>query len=147
MEYLNQLSMKYIFGIGCFLSILQLSAQKGECYCYQNSVVNYTEWIYIMNDSVVVIGQKNKICEDLNLDSSLDWARSGNYVWPVEDVDGQIKFTKLLTNPNELIDEIQYKYIGVKSDEGLEIHIDYTHNFNDLMGPPDRFYRIIELKE
>lgn len=121
-------------------------AGEPECYCYQNSENNYIEWLYFTEDSVVIhslIGDANSSCEDFNMGAISGLKSSGN-IWSYEQAKKDIKFTKSIKD-NTWNLEIKYLYSCRRQKGGLQVHIEYKPQFQDYAGPPDRFYKKVEI--
>lgn len=138
----------FILSFSLFFTI-GLSAQDESCYCYQNPDNQYTEWLYFSNDSVVILslrGDEETTCENFERSHVESYKSSVGFVWPYTKTETHMEFTKSVTDPKWNL-TIEYFYSCQMVGEGLQVHIDYKPNFNDFGGPPDRFYKKIELPE
>lgn len=136
-----------ILSLLIFFSI-HINAQEERCYCYENPAMNYTEWLYMIKDSVIVVGQFDKTCGEVDVDNWIDWARPRGYIWAFDEVDKEIKFSKVVVDPKgQVKSPMRYNYTCQHAEEGLQVHIEYKPAMRDMMGPPDRFYKKIELTE
>ena len=132
----------FIFAILCLTSIT-LVAQQKVCYCYENMTAHLAEWLYFKNDSVMILGLRNKTCKEKpDLDKWFSNLRSKTHsLFPVETKEGQYVFTKTLKTKyagNEVT--LIYHYRCTVTPKGLQVHLEYENLESDGFGPPDRLY-------
>src|SRR5690554_3609684 len=123
-----------------------LVGQITECYCFENEEGSYTEWL--------VFAQRGLKCENPpRISKMFDEDKKGIKFPYIEEGD-QILFVKKVDFSVDLpvgissVGAVQhYYYSRTRIKDGLQVHIEYKPSFQDMMGPPDRLYKKVELKE
>lgn len=132
----------------CLLFAANVSlGQSIECYCYEND--NNAELLIIFGDSVAVAGYFDKACKDFSetdIQNSID---SGMNTYILERNPSSFSFTKKVSTSQSVMGEIvyieiNYMYSGVFKRKKMDVHIDYSNNFTDSFGPPNRIYKRID---
>lgn len=125
-------------------------SQQHQCYCFENSETEFTEWLCFGADSVIVVGFSGKTCGDgIDKDTWGHAMRGHNILWGVNFTEEGAKFTKVLKEETFGI-TLRYIYTCTAEDEGLNVHIEYAPaslNFTDRTGPPDRYYHLISAED
>lgn len=137
-------NMKYFI----LISILGLpfvsQAQINNDYCYYNKNTKYAEILHFENDTVIIIGQMNKTCDEINIERGILWAKENGYLWEMFLNKDTLQFTKTVdAQQNGLV--IEYNYHGTVTSEGLNVEISYSPDtYYDSLGPSQRLYSLMK---
>lgn len=137
-----------------FISNL-LNGQITECYCFENDEGIFTEWLVFQKDQVMIFGARGRTCDNppemtkmFEIDETKEWRFA--YIEEEDQVLFVKKIELSIDLPAGISKEdavLRHYYSGIRSEDGLQVHIEYKPSFEDMMGPPNRFYKKIELTE
>lgn len=142
-----------------FLLLLLMSnlifGQITECYCFENDEGTYTEWLVFQKDQVMIFGARGRACNNPpEMTKMFESDETKDLKFSYIEEEDQVLFVKKIELSIDLPVDIstedavlRHYYSGTRTEDGLQVHIEYKPSFEDMMGPPDRFYKKIELYE